>query len=322
MRSTISIASVVFSLVTVTAAQSWKDPSPHREQMISVDDNVQLEVLDWGGSGRPMVLVTGLGNTAHVFDDFAPRLASLGHVYGITRRGYGKSSAPADGYGAERLGMDVLRVLDALKLERPIMVAHSIGGQELSFLGSRHPDRVAGLIYLDAAYDYAFWLDPSPLAEKPPGPMRPPAGDGSELKSVEAFRARSMQVRGFVAPEAELRQQFEVHADGSIGPPRTPPHVGKAINSGSGRTYTFVKPPSLAIFASPHHPGPFAEQDPAALAAFLRFDEMLVERQAQSIEKALPNVRVVRLPRANHYVFLSHPEDVLREMRVFIEALK
>jgi len=135
----------------------WRDPSPHEVQFVTVDDNVKLEVLDWGGSGRALVLLAGLGNTAHVFDDFAPKLTSDYHVYGITRRGYGKSSVPDSGYSADRLGDDVLAVLDALKLDHPVLVGHSIAGEELSSVANRHPERVAGLIYLDAAYSHAYY---------------------------------------------------------------------------------------------------------------------------------------------------------------------
>jgi non-heme chloroperoxidase len=138
----------------------WHDPSPHTIQFVTVDDNVKLEVLDWGGSGRPVVLLAGLGNTAHVFDEFAPKLTSEYRVYGITRRGFGASSAPVSGYSADRLGDDVLAVLGSLKIDRAVLVGHSIAGEELSSVGSRHPERVAGLIYLDAGYSYAYY-DPS-----------------------------------------------------------------------------------------------------------------------------------------------------------------
>jgi non-heme chloroperoxidase len=139
---------------------AWHDPSPHTVHFITVDKDVKLEVLDWGGVGRPLVLLAGGGNTAHVFDDFAPKLTGSYHVYGITRRGFGASSslAPSDNnYSADRLGDDVLAVLDALKLDRPILVGHSIAGEELSSIGSRHPERVAGLVYLEAGYAYAYY---------------------------------------------------------------------------------------------------------------------------------------------------------------------
>src|SRR5271156_6550221 len=112
-----TIAVIVSALTLGSAA-----PSPPTASLITVDKNVKLEVLDWGGAGRPLVLLAGLGDTAHVFDEFAPELSARYHVYGITRRGFGASSIPASGYDADRLGDDVLAVLDSLKLFRPALV--------------------------------------------------------------------------------------------------------------------------------------------------------------------------------------------------------
>ncbi len=120
---------------------------------MNVEKDVKLEVLDWGGTGRPLVLLTGLGDNAHRFDKFALKLIGTYHVYGITRRGFGASTAPEPNganYSADGLGDDVLAVIDALKINKPVLVGHSIGGEELSSVGSRHPEKVAGLIYLDA----------------------------------------------------------------------------------------------------------------------------------------------------------------------------
>jgi pimeloyl-ACP methyl ester carboxylesterase len=60
-------------------------------------------------------------------------------------------------YKADRLGDDVIAVLDQLKLEHPVLAGHSIAGEELSSIGSRQPERVAGLIYLDAAQWFALY---------------------------------------------------------------------------------------------------------------------------------------------------------------------
>src|SRR5207247_1605428 len=132
------------------------DRSPHTVRFITVDANVRLEVLDWGGSGRAVILLAGLGNTAHIFDQFAPKLTRDYHVYGVTRRGFGASSAATSGYDADRLGDDVLAVLDTLALNRPVLVGHSIAGEELSSAGSRHPEKLGGLVYLEAGYAYAY----------------------------------------------------------------------------------------------------------------------------------------------------------------------
>ena len=107
-------------------------------------------LLDWGGSGRPIILLAGGGDTDHVFDGFAPKLRSLTHlhVYAITRRGFGASGYKATDDPADRLGEDVLSVIESLKLERPILAGHSIAGAEMSWIASNHPDRVAGLSIL------------------------------------------------------------------------------------------------------------------------------------------------------------------------------
>ena len=81
-----------------------------------------------------------------MFDDFAPKLTPNFHVYGITRRGFGQSGFSPEGYGADRLGDDVLAVLDALNLKRPILVGHSVGGEEMSSVATRHPSRVTALV--------------------------------------------------------------------------------------------------------------------------------------------------------------------------------
>jgi non-heme chloroperoxidase len=128
---------------------SWRDPSPHAVRFVTVDDGVRLEVLDWGGRGRPVVLLTGMRLTAHVYDEFAPKLTACCHVYAITRRGYGASSRPTTGYDDQRLADDVLAVLNQLKLVRPLLIGHSLAGGELATLGRQHSDRLGGLAFVD-----------------------------------------------------------------------------------------------------------------------------------------------------------------------------
>jgi non-heme chloroperoxidase len=159
-RILLSLLPAVVLAACLLQAQERADSSPHTVQFLTVDKDVKLEVLDWGGTERPLIFLAGLGNDAHVFDGLAPNFAAHHHVYGITRRGFGASSRPVpenDNYSADRLGDDVLAVMTALKLERPVLVGHSLAGEELSSIGSRYPEKIAGLIYLDAAYGYAYY---------------------------------------------------------------------------------------------------------------------------------------------------------------------
>ena len=278
------LASATWPIFAQDTTTMWRDPSPHKIQFVTVEENVNLEVLDWGGVGRPVVLLAGLGNTAHVFDDFAPKLAADYHVYGITRRGYGACSAPASGYGADRLGDDVLSALDSLRLDKPVLAGHSIAGEELSSVGSRHPNRVAGLVYLDAAYPFAFDNGKGTSMEEiqkaaPSAPVPGPA----DLTSVSTLQAWWMRTLGLVFPEAEIRQTRDSAPDGRLGESQTPPAVPAAILSGAKKV-TAIPVPALAICAVPQDLGPWFEQnnDRASRAIAIEL-AAVVEKQVKSI---------------------------------------
>ena len=160
MQRWVRLSGPILSVLLVESlgaeAARWRDPSPHTVRFVTVDDGVRLEVLEWGGSGRPVVLLAGGGNTAHVFDDFAPKLATHYRVYGITRRGCGASGFAESPNPVDRLRDDLLSALDVLGLDHPVLAGHSIAGAEMSAIARSQPLRIAGLVYLDAAYPYAF----------------------------------------------------------------------------------------------------------------------------------------------------------------------
>ena len=313
-----------------TPKTAWKDPSSHTMQFVTVDNTadkpVNLEVLDWGGAGRPLVLLAGLGNTAHIFDKFAPKLTPAYHVYGITRRGFGASSAPspaATTYSADRLGDDVLAVLDALQLNRPVLAGHSLGGEELSSVGSRHRQRVAGLIYLDAGYSYAYYdrsrgdlgIDLADLQKKLEQlqPGNRPQDPGTLIEELLATT-----LPAFERDLKEMQKNLPGARSAQPAPAQVAP-ITRAIMTGMQK-YTDIRVPVLAIYAVPHATGqPF--KDDSARAAAEAQDEATTGAQAKAFESGVPSARVVRLPHANHYVFLSNEADVLREISAFLGNL-
>jgi non-heme chloroperoxidase len=302
-------------------AQNRTDSSPHSVQLVTVDNDVKLEVLDWGGVGRPLVFLAGLGDTAHVFDKFAPKFASTYHVYGITRRGFGASSKPApaaSNYAADRLGDDVLAVIDALKLDRPILAGHSIAGEELSSIGSRHPEKVAGLIYLDAAFPYAFynhanndWTFDMLDVRKQIDALQ--AGAVLEPKFVDEMLTSIDQL------EKDMQEIKKAIALQKPPYPPPPPPIGLAIHFGEQK-YTHIPVPILAVVACPHN-FDRVNATPDARAAMVADDRVRCTAQADAFEAGVPSAHVVRFPNSDHYVFRSNEDDVIREMNNFLGKL-
>ena len=193
---------------------AWRDPSPHQVRWITVDSSIRLEVLDWEGSGPPLVLL-GCYLSAHSYDEFAPKLTNQFHVYGITRRGIGASDKPATGYAVQRSVDDLLEVLDSVKAQKSLLVGTSCAGQVLTMFASQHSDRLSGLVYLDGASDPTTppYDPPLPDPTTVPRPLKPtPEPDRSSFK---AFTKRPGLKVTF--PEAEWRQQFAENSDGSVG---------------------------------------------------------------------------------------------------------
>lgn len=306
------------------------DLSRHKVEFITADDGTRLEVLDWGGSGTPVVLLAGLGFTAHVFDGFAEKLADSCHVYGITRRGYGASSRPATGYSEQRLAEDDLQVFEALKLVKPIVAGHSISGNEMSQLGIHHYERIGGLVYLDALNDPADeWTDFDALEPKLPEAMqRPPSPSAADLKSFQNYRDWRTRTQGAAVPEAEWRSDFAENPDGSVGARLTPGFVPQAIMAGNvAHDYSQIHVPVLAFVGYPPLPQDqiLASHitDPAErtiVYAVFGANVGMIRKRVKRIESAAGGARVVELWDANHLVFISNEADVLREMRLFIKG--
>jgi pimeloyl-ACP methyl ester carboxylesterase len=302
---------------------------------VNVGDNVKLEVVDWGGSGRPLILLAGSGNSAHIFDDFARKLTNTCHVYGITRRGYGLSSKPERGYSVPELAEDVWRVIESLRIDKPVVAGHSMGGSEISFLGQKHSAGLAALIYIDGVADPMDFpwsnaeyreLSMKHANAAPPTDTRRTAADNA---SVEAYQAYQKRIGIVPFPAAEIRSVYEINPDGSVGKYRTPAYVSHAIDDGSIRKdYTGITVPVLALVAVQRPPQeqwkdkpPKNDEERRDAQRLYELEMGFIHRWESNLTHADPLAHIVELPGAHHYMFQDEEADVLREMRAFLRGL-
>jgi len=328
------VVGVLVSCATFARSQpvEWKDQSPHTATMIPVEDDVQLEVLDWGGSGPAIVLLAGLGDTAHVFDDFASMLSARYRVLGVTRRAHGRSSAPSAGYGFERLAEDVARVIDATGVKKPVVVGHSIAGEELHVLGARYSAKLGGLVYLDAAFNRADGSEDYDAVARtlPPAP-RPGPGD---LASFAALRSFLERTQGPAGPEAHLRARYVANADGTVARSWAPaPPIFQAISNAMQAAFTSYHPerirvPALAVYAVPKSADDLMRRwynvdDPAVQDAVKTLHRLARERfvrHAKWFEALAEGVRVTELSGA-HHLFISNPREVVQQIDGFMSSI-
>jgi pimeloyl-ACP methyl ester carboxylesterase len=311
-------------------AATWRDPSPHQQRFVVVEPGVRVEVLDWGGSGRPVVFHSCY-LTGHAYDEIAPKLTDRFQVYAFTRRGIGASDRPSGGYDLQRSVDDFLAVLDALKLQKPILVANSCGGWTQTLLAAQHPDRLGGVVYLDAADDPMLTLADYhfPPFDEASMPKRVES-QALDYSSFDAYRRTQKTRAGIAFPEAELRHMFGVKPNGSLGPTLLSPVVRDAITRDARPKpdWARIRVPLLAVFRTSR---PFEEIAPnyiiqndvqrETLRQRNQVEDIMAARWASDVRAGVPAATIVMLPGASLYMFLSNEGDVIRELRAFSAAL-
>jgi non-heme chloroperoxidase len=314
---------LLLSCIPQARAAEWKDPSNHIIRFIEVEPGVKLEVLDWGGTGEPVLLLAGHGDTGHIFDDFAPQLAHGFHVYALTRRGFGASSQPQHGYDLTRMVEDIAQVTEALKLKRVSLVGHSIAGDEMTRFALTYPQRTKKLVYLEAAYDRveAQRIE----AGFPKLPPSPPEIKKSE--TAESIRA-SVARDEILMPEAAIRSTRVFGPDGQFVRPVTPDWIVRSVAiMVEHPDYKSIHAPIFAIYAVYETPAQLLPryniadcQTRQGLDQIFAMWQPFAKGQRDLLRKSVPQARVDEIHGASHYIFISNQEGVLRETAAFLQA--
>jgi 3-oxoadipate enol-lactonase len=98
------------------------------------------------GSGDPVLLITGLGASAHAWHRTLPWLAARHRVLVMDNRGTGRSDAPSGAYTTGAMAADAVAVLDAAGERTAHVVGASLGGMIAQRVALAHPGRVRSLV--------------------------------------------------------------------------------------------------------------------------------------------------------------------------------
>ncbi len=305
-------------------ASGWTDVSPHRSAFAE-GDGIRLNYLDWGGDGVPLVMIHGIADSPHIFDNLAPLLRDQFRVLAYARRGHGHSDAPAGPYGSKVLVADLRNFLDGLGIERASLLGWSMGGDEVTEFAGLYPDRVEKLIYLEGGYD---WSDPvffRPFTET----LTVNSPDPSVLRSLDALRAWyhaawvGHAVPWTPALEAFLRDAVRIEKDGAVEPVPSV-KVFEALLATLGtwrRDYTKVRAPALALYGTAFFP---TDRGDPALAQKLRDFEQNVmtpfrEVSMDRVRRELRSVTVQQIGDRTHMsIGVRDPQRLAETIREFL----
>lgn len=297
-----------FASLLAGARELGTPPNPEARYISRnvVANGLRFHLLEWGDPAAPTVLLVHGGNhTAHTWDLVSMALSRTYHVVAIDQRGHGDSEWPRDGDGTvTAMNADIEALWDVLGLGRIRVVAHSRGGRAVMPLLAKR-DLAERLVLVDVAP-----VGGRQRGERPAGAAAP-AGFTAvrEYESVDAYVEAVQKLDPARSRDSVLRtMRYNMiqRIEGRLVPKTMPLNVGS--------TATIADPlADLSIDDLKSIGCPVLLTRGAESA-------QLAPELARAFVAALPNARLVEVPRCGHNVHTQNTTGFLAEIIPFLAA--
>ncbi len=247
----------------------------------------------------PIVLVHALGLNLTEWEPIAPALARHTRVIGLDLPGCGRSAKPRARYSLKIMSQAVVGLMDHLRIKRAILVGHSYGGFVSTDVTLNHPDRVSGLVLMNAS-GFARWPKLfhllAPAVFSPPI-MAPLLHRGVKFVLHEIFSTKNEHTERFIRsvldrPDPRFVWDFAHYAQ---------PMVRDLMSNVLDRLDE-LQLPVLVIWGTEDH--------------LLRYRDVL------TWIGRLPDARLVAIDHCGHMPNFEHPEIVNRAILDFLDRFR
>ncbi|MCL6559167.1 MAG: alpha/beta hydrolase [Firmicutes bacterium] len=263
----------------------------------------ELHLIDWEGSGAPVICVHGLTANGRCWDALAEKLSPEYRVIAYDLPGRGDSAKPAAGYGIPAHAEDILGIINKLDLKQVNLVGHSLGASIGCYFAARYPERLKKLVLVDGG------MDPDPRLIE----VLKPSVDriGQVFPTFQAYLDYNRSIPFFKEWSFRLEQYFyhDVvhHPDGSVSSKVSIDAVKQDIESFNDISindlHWQIKTPTLVLWA------------PQGLVLPGVF--VLSREKGEEIARTIPGSRFAVVEDSNHYTIIMK-EQVVREIREFL----
>ena len=276
-------------------------------------DGLQLHYRRWSppepdSTLPPILLLHGLASAARIWDLVAPLLVARGYVAtALDQRGHGESDKPDTGYDFATIIADDTAAVEALGIERPIVVGHSWGASVALQYAVTHADATTALVMVEGGVGQLSQR-PGWTRERAMQELAPPRFAGTPRDTFLSYIRRGPLGQQWTAQLEDIMLHIvQLRDDGTVAPRLDFENhlqvIGAMWDQPTFDLYQQVRCPAKLVLA---------EQKPTSEAqeAFLR---MRLEGIAR-IQEMRPDIRVVWMPDTIHDVPLQRPAELAREI--------
>ncbi len=256
----------------------------------------------------PIVLLHGLASATHIWNLVAPLLAGRGYsVTALDQRGHGESDKPASGYDYATIIADDADAIEALQIEKPVLVGHSWGASVALQYAATYPERVTALTLVDGATNQLSqrpgWTREQALID-----LAPPRFAGTARETfLSYFKGGPLGQQWTPELEDSVLHIVQLRDDDTVAPRLDFENhlqiIGAMWDQPTVELYSRVRCPLKLILA---------EQQPTSEEQHIFF----ARRNAgiERIQSVLPPVQVVRMPDTIHDIPLQRPRELAEEI--------
>ncbi len=237
------------------------------------------------GKGRPVIFIPGLGCPGEMFDGVVKHLDGGVEAHVLTLAGFA-GNKPIKGPLAAAVRKDLIRYIRSHRLEKPILVGHSLGGFVAYWVAITAPDLIGGVVVIDA---------------------------GPALNDNDVETARTLRNAWAQAGDDELVEQIRTAYSSMVTNPKTMEPYLEAIGESDRHAigdaiYELVRTD-------------LRDQVEKITAPFLL---VLADGGLQTLYKQMvkpiPHKQIVVLPKTKHFVWLDDPDAFEAQLDAFLKA--
>lgn len=261
---------------------------------IELPNRVKISYFEAGSpSGIPLIMLHGLADSWRIFERLISHLPESIHVYAMTQRGHGDSSRPESGYGTGDFEEDLVMFMDALGIERAVILGASSGGFPARSFAVSHPERTLGLVLL---------------------------GSPATLKGIPAVQeiwdSKISRLTDPVDPEF-----VEEFAKGTLSKP-VPREFLEVVLEENLKLPARVWRDTTEGIMSEEFPGTLGRISAPTLIIWGDQDGLLSKRSQEEMAQVIPDSRLVVLREAGHLLYFEDPEGVALHVADFVEEVQ